>query len=53
MKAIKSNGRKTSRGGRSRQRTPGVELAGLSQGRLPSVRSHGRLYDGQPAYIRS
>ena len=31
--------RKVSRGGRSRQGTPGAELAGLSQGRLPSVRS--------------
>ena len=44
---------KTSRGGRSRQRTPGAELDGLSQGRLPSVRSHRRLYGGQPAHIRS
>ena len=41
-------------GGRSRQRTPGAEeLDGLSQGRLPSVRSHRRLYGGQPAHIRS
>ena len=48
-----ADGRKTSLGGRSRQGTPGAELAGISQGRLPSVRSHGRLYGGQPAYIRS
>ena len=48
-----ADGRKTSRGGRSRQGTPGAELDGLSQGRLPSVRSHRRLYDGQPAHIRS
>ena len=48
-----ADGRKTSRGGRSRQGTPGAELDGLSQGRLPSVRSHRRLYDEQPAHIRS
>ena len=48
-----ADGRKTSRGGRSRQGTPGAELDGLSQGRLPSVRSHRRLYGGQPAHIRS
>ena len=49
-----ADGRKTSRGGgRSRQGMPRAELAGLSQGRLPSVWSHGRLYGGQPAYIRS
>ena len=35
-----ADGRKTRRGGRSRQGTPGAELDGLSQGRLPSVRSH-------------
>ena len=35
-----ADGRKNSRGGRSRQGTPGAELDGLSQGRLPSVRSH-------------
>ena len=40
-------------GGRSRQGTPGAELDGLSQGRLPSVRSHRRLYGRQPAHIRS
>ena len=38
-----ADGRKTSRGGRSRQGTPGADLDGLSQGRLPSVRSHRRL----------
>ena len=48
-----ADGRKTRRGGRSRQGTPGAELDGLSQGRLPSVRSHRRLYGGQPAHIRS
>ena len=48
-----ADGRKTSRGGRSRQGTPGEELAGSSQGRLPSIRSHGRLYGGQSAHIRS
>ena len=48
-----TDGRKTSRRGRSRQGTPGAELDGLSQGRLPSVRSHRRLYGGQPAHIRS
>ena len=48
-----ADGQKTSRGGRSRQGTPGTELDGLSQGRLSSVRSHRRLYDGQPAHIRS
>ena len=49
-----ADGRKTSRGGgRSKQGMPGAELAGLSQGRLPSVRSHERLYGGQPAHIRS
>ena len=48
-----ADGRKTSRGRKSGQETPGAKLVGLSQGRLPSVRSHGRLYDGQPAYIRS
>ena len=48
-----ADGRNTSRGGRSRQGTPGVELDGLSQGRLPRVRSHRRLYGGQPAHIRS
>ena len=37
-----ADGRKTRRGGRSRQGTPGAELDGLSQGRLPSVRSHRR-----------
>ena len=42
-----ADGRKTSRGGRSGQGTPGAELDGLSQGRLPSVRSHRRLYGGQ------
>ena len=35
-----ADGRKTRRGGRSRQGTPRAELDGLSQGRLPSVRSH-------------
>ena len=39
-----ADGRKASRGGRSRQGTPGAELDGLSQGRLPSVQSHRRLY---------
>ena len=48
-----ADGRKTRRGGRSRQGTPGAELDGLPQGRLPSVRSHRRLYGGQPAHIRS
>ena len=48
-----ADGRKTRRGGRSRQGTPRAELDGLSQGRLPSVRSHRRLYGGQPAHIRS
>ena len=48
-----ADGRKTRRGGRSRQGTPGAELDGLSQGRFPSVRSHRRLYGGQPAHIRS
>ena len=48
-----ADGRKTRRGGRSREGTPGAELDGLSQGRLPSVRSHRRLYGGQPAHIRS
>ena len=48
-----ADGRKTRRGGRSRQGTPGAELDGLSQGRLPSVRSHRRFYGGQPAHIRS
>ena len=48
-----ADGRKTNRGGRSRQGTPGAELDGLSQGRLPSIRSHRRLYGGQPAHIRS
>ena len=38
------DGRKTNRGGRSGQGAPGAELDGLSQGRLPSVRSHRRLY---------
>ena len=33
--------------------TPRAKLDGLSQGRLPSVRSHRRLYGGQPAHIRS
>ena len=45
--------RKLVGGGRSRQGAPGAELDGLSQGRLPSVRSHRRLYGGQPARIRS
>ena len=40
-------------GGRSRQGTPGAELDGLSQGRLPSVRFHRRLYGEQPAHIRN
>ena len=40
-------------GGRSGQVTPGAELTDLSQGRLPSFRSHGRHYGGEPAYIRS
>ena len=48
-----ADGRKTRRGGRSRQGTPGAELNGLSQGRLPSVRSHRRLYGGRRAHIRS
>ena len=48
-----ADGRKTRRVGRSRQGTPGAKLDGLSQGRLPSVRSHRRLYGGQPAHIRS
>ena len=48
-----ADGRKTRRGGRSRQGTPRAELDGLSQGRLPSVRSHRRLYGGQSAHIRS
>ena len=42
-----ADGRKTRRGGRSRQGTPGAELDGLSQGRLPSVRSHRRLLDNR------
>ena len=48
-----ADGRKTSQGGRSRQETRGEELDRLSQGRLPSVWSHRRLYGGQPAHIRS
>ena len=48
-----ADGRKTRRGGRSGQGTPGAELDGLSQGRLPSVRSHRRLDSEQTAHIRS
>ena len=45
-----ADGRKTSRGKRSRQGTPRAGPDGLSQGRLPSVRSHRRLYGGQPVH---
>ena len=50
---VAADGRKTRRRVRSWQGTPRAELDGLSQGRLPSVRSHRRLYGGQPAHIRS
>ena len=47
-----ADGQKTSQRGRSRLGTPRAELAGLSQGRLSSVRSHGRLCGGEPVNIR-